>query len=75
MALYNTIIEIPVVVRLLIEPYTIKKLKFPKIVRHILAQYDNESVVVYQAYRPAIGNFVSTYGYFGGEFSLNRMIC
>jgi hypothetical protein len=30
-------------------------------------------VVVYQAYRPAIGRFAATHGYFGGEFSLNRM--
>ena len=28
---------------------------------------------MYQAYRPAIGNFAATHGYFGGDFSLNRM--
>ena len=38
-----------------------------------MAQYDDESIVVYQAYRPAIGNFAAQNGYFGGEFSLNRM--
>ena len=41
--------------------------------RVILAQYDAESVVVYQAYRPAIGMFAAANGYFGGEFSMNRM--
>ncbi len=41
--------------------------------RHILAQYDADSIVVYQAYRPEIGHFAATQGYFGGAFSLNRM--
>ncbi len=47
--------------------------RWPKSGRHILAQYDDESVVVYQAYRPAIGSFAAANGYFGGEFSLSRM--
>jgi hypothetical protein len=41
--------------------------------RHILAQYDSESVVVYQAYKPAIGRFAVEHGHFGGDFSLSRM--
>jgi hypothetical protein len=41
--------------------------------RHVVAQFDDESVIVYQAYRPAIGHFAAQHGYFGGEFSLNRM--
>ena len=46
----------------------------PKIGRYILAQFDEEGVIVYQAYRPAIGHFAATHGYFGGDhFSLNRM--
>ncbi|MGL5875316.1 MAG: DUF4291 family protein [Xenococcaceae cyanobacterium] len=43
--------------------------KLPKTGRYILAQYDNESIVVYQAYRPAIGLFAASHNYFGGEFS------
>ena len=39
----------------------------------ILAQFDAESIVVYQAYRPAIGHFAARHRYFGGEFSLARM--
>jgi len=39
----------------------------------VLAQYDDDSVVVYQAYRPSIGRFAAEHGYFGGEFSLSRM--
>jgi hypothetical protein len=41
--------------------------------RHILAQFDDEMVVVYQAYAPAIGEFAAQHGYFGGDFKLNRM--
>ncbi len=41
--------------------------------RHILAQFDAETVVVYQAYRPAIGRFAAQEQRFGGEFSLNHM--
>ena len=38
-----------------------------------MAQYDDDAVVVYQAYRPSIGRFAAEHGYFGGEFSLERM--
>ncbi len=41
--------------------------------RHILAQYDEASIVVYQAYNPTIGRFAAQHGYFGGEFSYTRM--
>jgi hypothetical protein len=36
----------------------------PKSERHIVA-FDDD-VVVYRAYRPAIGNFAATHGYFAG---------
>jgi len=38
-----------------------------------LAQFDQESVVVYQAYSRAIGDFAARHGYFGGDFRFNRM--
>jgi hypothetical protein len=41
--------------------------------RHILAQYDDERVVIYQAYRPSIGHYAASHGHFGGEFSFSRM--
>ena len=59
--------------KLLTEPYLNQASKWPKTGRHILAQFDEHTVVVYQAYRPAIGHFAAEKGYFGGEFSLNRM--
>jgi hypothetical protein len=40
----------------------------------VLAQFDDDSVVVYQAYRPSIGHFAAAHGNFlGGGFSLQRM--
>ncbi|MEP0799124.1 DUF4291 domain-containing protein [Funiculus sociatus GB2-A5] len=60
-------------VNLLTEHYLTQVNHWPKSGCHILAQFDNTSVVVYQAYRPAIGHFAVQHGYFGGEFSLNRM--
>jgi hypothetical protein len=56
------------------ELYTIQEQQWPQTGRHILAQYDEESIVVYQAYRPSIGHFAATHHYFGGEdFQLGRM--
>lgn len=47
--------------------------KWPQQGHHIMAQYDNEKIIVYQSYRPEIGNFAVQNQYFGGAFSLNRM--
>jgi hypothetical protein len=42
--------------------------------KHILAQFDAESVVVYQAFRPGIAHYAVANGHFGGsKFSFNRM--
>jgi hypothetical protein len=37
---------------LLTEPYLAQVARWPQTGRHILAQFDNTAVVVYQAYRP-----------------------
>lgn len=55
------------------EPYLAQRAQWPLCGRHILAQFDDEAVIVYQAYRPAIGHFAAGHGYFGGAFRLNRM--
>src|SRR5215468_2098098 len=55
------------------EAYLTQVERWPKFGRWILAQYDAESIVVYQAYKPEIGHFAAQNGYFGGEFSLKRM--
>ena len=41
--------------------------------RHILAQFDADTIVIYQAYRPPIGCFAAQHQRFGGEFSFKRM--
>jgi hypothetical protein len=59
--------------KLLTELYLAQTARLPKTGRHILAQFDDHFAIVYQAFRPAIGRFAAKHGYFGGEFSLNRM--
>ena len=59
--------------RLITEPYLTQVDRLPKVGNHILAQFEDNSIVVYQAYHSAFGKFVATQGYFGGEFSHGRM--
>lgn len=58
---------------LVTEPYHLQKTRWPQQGRHILAQFDADTIVVYQAYRPAIGRFAAEHQRFGGPFSLERM--
>jgi hypothetical protein len=55
------------------EPYLAQVQRWPHTGRHILAQFDADSVVVYQAYRPAIGHYAVQHQTFGEEFSFTRM--
>ncbi len=55
------------------ELYNEQARRWPQAGQHILAQFNEEGVVVYQAYRPAIGRFAAEHQYFGGEFKLSRM--
>jgi hypothetical protein len=55
------------------EPYKEQVAVWPKQGRHILAQFDDDTVVVYQAYSPAIGRHAAEQGVFGGDFSYTRM--
>lgn len=59
--------------RLFTELYREQVPRWPTSGRHILAQHDADTVVVYQAYRPSIGRFAAEHGHFGGGFSLDRM--
>ncbi len=58
---------------LMTQSYSEQVERWPTSGRHILAQFDDEIITVYQAYRPEIGNFAVKHGYFGGDFSYNRM--
>lgn len=58
--------------RLITTSYLTQRENWPDEGRHILAQYDEQSVVVYQAFKPTIGRFAATHGFFGGGFRLDR---
>ena len=59
--------------QLLLEPYVDQLARWPKTGKHILAQFDASSIVVYQAYCPAIATFAVEHQRFGDTFSFNRM--
>lgn len=46
---------------------------WPQEGHHLMAQYDDEKIIVYQSYRKAIGEFAVKNQYFEGPFSLERM--
>ncbi len=46
---------------------------WPESGKHIMAQYTDEYVVVYQAYRPELGHFAAKNQFFGGAYSYSRM--
>ncbi len=55
-------------------PYAAQVQRWPARGRHVLASFDDESVVVYQAYRPSIGRFAVEHQRLGGPgFSFERM--
>ncbi len=54
--------------------YDVQSKQWPSIGRHILAYFDEISILVYQAYRPSIGRYVIEHGCFGGpDYSFSRM--
>lgn len=53
--------------------YIAQKDQWPDSGRHILAQFDDDTILVYQAYRSSIGNYAVSHQEFGGDFSYNRM--
>ena len=59
--------------RLIAESYLAQNARRPRSGRHVLAQFDATSVVVYQAYRADLGQFAAHHGRFGGGFSRGRM--
>lgn len=59
--------------KLKIESYNSQINRWPITGNHILAQFDAHTIVVYQAFKPAIGLFAANNGYFGDQFSFTRM--
>lgn len=58
---------------LVLERYLDQLPSWPEAGCHVLAQYDERTIVVYQAYRPAIARYALSHQRFGGEFSFSRM--
>lgn len=58
---------------LLTEPYDDQRRVWPAHGRHILAQFTDEHIVLYQAYRPEIASYAVIHQRFGGAFSFSRM--
>jgi len=62
-----------VLTQLVTEIYPEQVKVWPTEGRHILAQYDNDTIIVYQAYRPSIARYAAEHGAFGRDFSYSRM--
>jgi len=60
-------------VRLTTTRYVEQRESWPTSGPHVMAQFDESSVVVYQAYAPSIGHYAAEHGRFGGDFSYSRM--
>lgn len=58
---------------LITEPYLAQAQIWPAQGRHILAQYDDATIIVYQAYSSDLGHFAVTRQQFGGTFDYARM--
>lgn len=58
---------------MILKKYTQQLKEWPQNGYHIMAQYDDEKIIVYQSYRPEIGGFAAKNQFFGGPFSLDRM--
>ncbi|MEQ8677834.1 MAG: DUF4291 domain-containing protein [Aggregatilineales bacterium] len=60
---------------LVTESYASRKALLPASGQHIIAQFDEQSVIVYQAYKPEIASHAIDYQQFAGapDFNLHRM--
>jgi hypothetical protein len=56
-----------------IEPYLNQVARWPAEGRHILAHYDANTIIVYQAYRASIASYAIATKTFGRDFSYARM--
>jgi Domain of unknown function (DUF4291) len=56
-----------------LEPYLDQLARWPTEGKPILAQFDDNSIIVYQAFRPEIALHAVEHQRFGGPFSLERM--
>ncbi len=60
--------------QLLTERYSEQKVRLPVSGKHIIGQFDAETIIVYQAYKHSIADFATKNKYLGGsEYSYTRM--
>lgn len=55
------------------EAYIKQVEQWPEDGKHIMAQFDEDAIIIYQAYSNAIADFAVEHQYFGGPFSYTRM--
>lgn len=58
---------------MLTQPYLLQASRWPNAGRQVLAQFDADTITVYQAYRPSIADDAVAHQCFGGDFSYSRM--
>jgi len=58
---------------LVTSPYAEQVKRWPETGRHILAQFDDDTIIVYQAYSAEIARYAVEKGFFGGDFKYSRM--
>jgi len=56
-----------------LQPYLEQLARWPTCGQHILANYDANSICIYQAYRPSIARYAVEHQRFGEDFSYARM--
>jgi hypothetical protein len=56
------------------EPYVEQVKRWPRAGKHMLAQFDDETIIVYQAFRREIAEYAVQHGRFGGpQYGFSRM--
>jgi len=58
---------------LITELWSEQSKEWPSSGRHILAQFDDDTIIVYQAFNAVIGRYAVEHGTFGDGFSYSRM--
>ncbi|TGL31338.1 DUF4291 domain-containing protein [Leptospira koniambonensis] len=59
--------------KLILQKYNEQRADWPNSGKHIMAQYTDDSIVVYQAFRNEIADYAVSRQHFGGTFSFSRM--
>ena len=55
------------------ELYNLQNTRWPQSGKHVMAQFNDDSIIVYQAYRPSIADYAVEHQKFGGDFKYTRM--